>query len=194
MRAADVAEGRHRAASNPEQQHRGQQSILHRGLFLQSVLLPPWPRPHGDVSGSVQSGERKAALIAGQREKPAMASLRQEHRYGLSCGKNNRNCPSRTLYHVKLTDTAIKALEAYQNLKTAVVATGFTPSSTSSCTSSLTSYQPQRGTSAMASHSGAEEARTKDGLFSEGHYSGCRGCGNNRLHEIYTQTPHSTKS
>ncbi|XP_023267795.1 RNA polymerase II elongation factor ELL2-like [Seriola lalandi dorsalis] len=46
-----------------------------------------------------------------------MASLRQEHRYGLSCGKNNRNSPSRTLYHVKLTDTAIKALEAYQNLK-----------------------------------------------------------------------------
>lgn len=81
------------------------------------LLLPPWPRPPGDVSGSVRSGERKAALIAGQREKPAMASLRQEHRYGLSCGKNNRNCPSRTLYHVKLTDTAIKALEAYQNLK-----------------------------------------------------------------------------
>ncbi|XP_040895968.1 RNA polymerase II elongation factor ELL-like [Toxotes jaculatrix] len=46
-----------------------------------------------------------------------MASLGQEHRYGLSCGKNNRNSPSRTLYHVKLTDTAIKALEAYQNLK-----------------------------------------------------------------------------
>uniref|UniRef100_A0A7N8Y0T6 RNA polymerase II elongation factor ELL2-like n=1 Tax=Mastacembelus armatus TaxID=205130 RepID=A0A7N8Y0T6_9TELE len=57
------------------------------------------------------------ALIAGQREKPAMASLRQEHHYGLSCGKNNKNSPNRTLYHVKLTDTAIRALEAYQNLK-----------------------------------------------------------------------------
>nr|XP_020475589.1 RNA polymerase II elongation factor ELL-like [Monopterus albus] len=46
-----------------------------------------------------------------------MASLRQEHHYGLSCGKNNKNGPNRTLYHVKLTDTAIRALEAYQNLK-----------------------------------------------------------------------------
>ncbi|XP_077941641.1 RNA polymerase II elongation factor ELL2-like isoform X2 [Gasterosteus aculeatus] len=46
-----------------------------------------------------------------------MASLSQEHRYGLSCGRNNRNSPNRTLYHVKLTDTAIRALEAYQKLK-----------------------------------------------------------------------------
>ncbi|CAN9506726.1 unnamed protein product [Ophioblennius macclurei] len=46
-----------------------------------------------------------------------MASLRQEHRYGLSCGKNNRNSLGRTLYHVKLTDTAMRALEAFQNLK-----------------------------------------------------------------------------
>uniref|UniRef100_A0A3Q0STT5 RNA polymerase II elongation factor ELL N-terminal domain-containing protein n=1 Tax=Amphilophus citrinellus TaxID=61819 RepID=A0A3Q0STT5_AMPCI len=46
-----------------------------------------------------------------------MASLRQEHHYGLSCGKNNKNSPNRTLYHVKLTDTAIRALEAYQNFK-----------------------------------------------------------------------------
>lgn len=75
------------------------------------------PAHTSDASGTVWSGERKAALIAGQREKPAMASLGQEHRYGLSCGKNNRGSPSRTLYHVKLTDTAIRALEAYQNLK-----------------------------------------------------------------------------
>ncbi|XP_054627925.1 RNA polymerase II elongation factor ELL2-like isoform X2 [Dunckerocampus dactyliophorus] len=46
-----------------------------------------------------------------------MASLRQEHLYGLSCGKNSKNSSNRTLYHVKLTDTAIRALEAYQNLK-----------------------------------------------------------------------------
>ncbi|XP_037613670.1 RNA polymerase II elongation factor ELL-like [Sebastes umbrosus] len=46
-----------------------------------------------------------------------MASLKQEHHYGLSCGKNNKNSPNRTLYHVKLTDTAIRALEAYQKLK-----------------------------------------------------------------------------
>ncbi|KAM4744823.1 RNA polymerase II elongation factor ELL-like [Anableps anableps] len=46
-----------------------------------------------------------------------MASLRQEHHYGLSCGKTTKNSPNITLYHVKLTDTAIRALEAYQNLK-----------------------------------------------------------------------------
>ncbi|XP_022047035.1 RNA polymerase II elongation factor ELL [Acanthochromis polyacanthus] len=46
-----------------------------------------------------------------------MAALRQEHRYGLSCGKINKNNPNQTLYHVKLTDTAIRTLEAYQNLK-----------------------------------------------------------------------------
>ncbi|XP_076012347.1 RNA polymerase II elongation factor ELL2-like [Genypterus blacodes] len=46
-----------------------------------------------------------------------MASLRQEHGYGLSCGKNNKNSPNRTLFHVKLTDSAIRVLEAYQNLK-----------------------------------------------------------------------------
>ncbi|XP_056269446.1 RNA polymerase II elongation factor ELL2-like [Pseudoliparis swirei] len=45
-----------------------------------------------------------------------MASLRQELRYGLRCG-TNRTGPNRTLYHVKLTDTAIRALEAYQKLK-----------------------------------------------------------------------------
>ncbi|XP_076613685.1 RNA polymerase II elongation factor ELL2-like [Chaetodon auriga] len=56
-----------------------------------------------------------------------MASLRQEHQYGLSCGKNNKNSSNRTLYHVKLTDTAIRALEAYQNLK------GSLPSEPSIC-------------------------------------------------------------
>ncbi|MBN3301407.1 ELL factor, partial [Amia calva] len=46
-----------------------------------------------------------------------MAALKQEQRYGLSCGKINNHIPNKTLYHVKLTDTAIRALEAYQNLK-----------------------------------------------------------------------------
>ncbi|XP_056137293.1 RNA polymerase II elongation factor ELL2 [Lampris incognitus] len=46
-----------------------------------------------------------------------MAALRQEHRYGLSCGKINKSAPNKTLYHVKLTDTAIRTLEAFQNLK-----------------------------------------------------------------------------
>uniref|UniRef100_A0A3Q0T740 Si:ch211-13k12.2 n=1 Tax=Amphilophus citrinellus TaxID=61819 RepID=A0A3Q0T740_AMPCI len=46
-----------------------------------------------------------------------MAALRQEHRYGLSCAKINKNTPNQTLFHVKLTDTAIRTLEAYQNLK-----------------------------------------------------------------------------
>ncbi|XP_058501834.1 RNA polymerase II elongation factor ELL [Solea solea] len=46
-----------------------------------------------------------------------MAALTQEHRYGLSCGQINKNAPNQTLYHVKLTDTAIRTLEAHQNLK-----------------------------------------------------------------------------
>ncbi|XP_072321918.1 RNA polymerase II elongation factor ELL2-like [Eucyclogobius newberryi] len=46
-----------------------------------------------------------------------MASLRQEHHYGLSCGKKSQNSPNRTLYHVKLTDSALRALEAFQNIK-----------------------------------------------------------------------------
>ncbi|ROL43216.1 RNA polymerase II elongation factor ELL2 [Anabarilius grahami] len=49
---------------------------------------------------------------------PDMAALRQEHRYGLSCGKINKSNPNKTIFHVKLTDTAIRTLEAYQNLKT----------------------------------------------------------------------------
>ncbi|XP_017274274.1 RNA polymerase II elongation factor ELL2 [Kryptolebias marmoratus] len=49
-----------------------------------------------------------------------MASLRQELRYGLSCGKTTKSSPNITLYHVKLTDTAVRALEAYQNLKGAL--------------------------------------------------------------------------
>lgn len=94
-----------------------QQSVLSSQLPQFTVLLSRWLRPHRDVSGRVLSCESKAALIEGQREKPAMASLRQEHHYGLSCGKNNKNSSNRTLYHVKLTDTAMRALEAYQNLK-----------------------------------------------------------------------------
>ncbi|XP_077423703.1 RNA polymerase II elongation factor ELL2 isoform X2 [Vanacampus margaritifer] len=56
-----------------------------------------------------------------------MAALRQERRYGLSCGKINKNSPNRTLYHVKLTDTAIRTLETYQNLKASL------PNQTSIC-------------------------------------------------------------
>ncbi|XP_068597935.1 RNA polymerase II elongation factor ELL2-like [Brachionichthys hirsutus] len=45
-----------------------------------------------------------------------MASLRQELRYGLFCGKPTGSS-SRTLFHVKLTDTALRALEAFQNVQ-----------------------------------------------------------------------------
>uniref|UniRef100_A0A8C6TMC7 Si:ch211-13k12.2 n=1 Tax=Neogobius melanostomus TaxID=47308 RepID=A0A8C6TMC7_9GOBI len=46
-----------------------------------------------------------------------MAALRQEHRYGLSCGQIHKGSPNRSLFHVKLTDTALRTLEAYQNIK-----------------------------------------------------------------------------
>ncbi|XP_049579193.1 RNA polymerase II elongation factor ELL2 isoform X2 [Syngnathus scovelli] len=56
-----------------------------------------------------------------------MAALRQERRYGLSCGKIHKNSPNRTLYHVKLTDTAIRTLETYQNLKYIKIPTSESP-------------------------------------------------------------------
>ncbi|XP_076847246.1 RNA polymerase II elongation factor ELL2 [Brachyhypopomus gauderio] len=49
-----------------------------------------------------------------------MAALRQEHRYGLSCAKIHKNTPNKTIFHVKLTDTAIRTLEAYQSLKVTI--------------------------------------------------------------------------
>lgn len=70
------------------------------------------PRPH--VLFVVTSEQNVAS---GRASVVEMAALRQEHRYGLSCGKINKNSPNQSLYHVKLTDTAIRTLEAYQNLK-----------------------------------------------------------------------------
>lgn len=76
-----------------------------------ALLAPP-------TTWRISGWGRKAALIADRRGKPVMASLRQEHRYGLYCGNNHRGgSGKRTLFHVKLTDTAIRALEAHQNLK-----------------------------------------------------------------------------
>lgn len=46
-----------------------------------------------------------------------MVSLRQQHRYGLSCGKTHAPPSTRTLIHVKLTDAAIRALEAHRSLQ-----------------------------------------------------------------------------
>ncbi|XP_072291605.1 RNA polymerase II elongation factor ELL2 [Eucyclogobius newberryi] len=46
-----------------------------------------------------------------------MAALRQEHRYGLSCGQVQKGWTNHSLRHVKLTDTALRALEGFQNLK-----------------------------------------------------------------------------
>ncbi|XP_055078395.1 RNA polymerase II elongation factor ELL isoform X2 [Periophthalmus magnuspinnatus] len=46
-----------------------------------------------------------------------MAALRQEHRYGLSCGQIHKGFTNQSLYHVKLTDTALRTLETYQSVK-----------------------------------------------------------------------------
>ncbi|KAJ7999365.1 hypothetical protein DPEC_G00193640 [Dallia pectoralis] len=46
-----------------------------------------------------------------------MASLKLDHHYGLCSENRTRTSPNKTLYHVKLTDTAIRALEAYQNIQ-----------------------------------------------------------------------------
>ncbi|XP_034032426.1 RNA polymerase II elongation factor ELL isoform X2 [Thalassophryne amazonica] len=49
-----------------------------------------------------------------------MAALKQDHSYGLSCAQINKNNASQSLYYVKLTDTAIRTLETYQNMKTSL--------------------------------------------------------------------------
>lgn len=59
----------------------------------------------------------KSSLTVERRERAAMCSLRQ-WRYGLSCGRRSRGASARrTLFHVKLTDAAIKALQVHRNLK-----------------------------------------------------------------------------
>lgn len=45
----------------------------------------------------------------------AAAGLREEQRYGLSCGRLGQD--HITVLHVKLTETAIRALETYQSHK-----------------------------------------------------------------------------
>ncbi|XP_034031371.1 RNA polymerase II elongation factor ELL2-like [Thalassophryne amazonica] len=46
-----------------------------------------------------------------------MATLRQEHSYGLSGAQINKNTTNQSFYQIKLTDSAIWMLETYQNLK-----------------------------------------------------------------------------
>lgn len=49
-----------------------------------------------------------------------MAALSEEGRYGLSCGRGTQD--NTTILHVKLTETAVRALENYQNTKNSVPA------------------------------------------------------------------------
>ncbi|XP_073480635.1 RNA polymerase II elongation factor ELL2 isoform X1 [Aquarana catesbeiana] len=49
-----------------------------------------------------------------------MAALSEEGRYGLSCGRGTQD--NTTVLHVKLTETAVRALENYQNTKNSVPA------------------------------------------------------------------------
>ncbi|XP_034031696.1 RNA polymerase II elongation factor ELL-like [Thalassophryne amazonica] len=46
--------------------------------------------------------------------------MRQEVSYGLSGAKISKNTANQSLYHVKLTDSAIQMLETFQNLKTSL--------------------------------------------------------------------------
>lgn len=46
----------------------------------------------------------------------AAAALGEERRFGLSCGRRV-GCRQRlSIYHLKLTDTALRALETYERL------------------------------------------------------------------------------
>lgn len=91
----------------------------HQKLIISHVDSLAKAPPTAWRHGRALSCQRKAALVVAEWGEPAMASLRELRRYGLSCGENNRTRSNSTLYHVKLTDTAIRALEAFQNLKVA---------------------------------------------------------------------------
>ena len=54
-------------------------------------------------------------MAAGGGGGAAAAGLREEQRYGLSCGRLGQD--HITVLHVKLTETAIRALETYQSHK-----------------------------------------------------------------------------
>ncbi|KAL1022990.1 hypothetical protein UPYG_G00035110 [Umbra pygmaea] len=45
-----------------------------------------------------------------------MAALKEEQCYGLSCGQVS-NGSNVSVFHVKLTDSALRAFEGYQNFK-----------------------------------------------------------------------------
>lgn len=47
---------------------------------------------------------------------PKMAALQAERGYGLSCGRLGRGTRL-SVFHVKLTDSAVRAFEAYQACK-----------------------------------------------------------------------------
>lgn len=45
-----------------------------------------------------------------------MATLKEEQCYGLSCGRLS-NGSNTSIFHVKLTDSALRAIESYQSSK-----------------------------------------------------------------------------
>ncbi|GCC49211.1 hypothetical protein chiPu_0033497 [Chiloscyllium punctatum] len=69
--------------------------------------------PVGGDPGAGRSGEEREAVIQCRLVK--MAALGEERRFGLSCEKLNRGARL-SLFHVKLTDSAVRALEAYRRL------------------------------------------------------------------------------
>nr|XP_020016712.1 RNA polymerase II elongation factor ELL2-like [Castor canadensis] len=70
------------------------------------------------AAAAVEAGaERRRRWHPGEFKMAAggAAGLREEQRYGLSCGRLGQD--NITVLHVKLTETAIRALETYQSHK-----------------------------------------------------------------------------
>lgn len=75
---------------------------------------------------------RESVLLNVQRQRDdggglvKMAALSEDGRYGLNCGRQSADRV--TVLHVKLTETALRAIESYQNCKVSE-STGFFSSS-----------------------------------------------------------------
>lgn len=92
---------------------RSRRTCTCRRAFARVCGCAFWRTHHAPPTPSVTT-RRECRQISSVSD---MATLRQDRRYGLSCAKLQKNTPNTTIYHVKLTDTAIRTLEAYQNIK-----------------------------------------------------------------------------
>lgn len=84
-----------------------------------SLQPKPHPPRHGSPMNIHQKRTRGLSRFREVRERgngSKMAALKEEQCYGLSCGRVS-NGSNISVFHVKLTDSALRALEDYQSSK-----------------------------------------------------------------------------